>query len=115
LRFFNVPDFIKAWEHECFPETLLLYIHMSVVFTANYFLVVDDVSIDNEMFLMIDFVNLKNKSAQFFRVTHRGRVVCVFIGLSTHTYISIYLCTMFLRKKKKFQKEKPSEKGEIRF
>jgi hypothetical protein len=77
---------------------LLLYIHMSVVFTANYFLVRDDVLIDNETFLMIDFVNLKNKSAQFFRVAHMGRVVCVFIGLNTHTCISIYLCTMFLRK-----------------
>jgi hypothetical protein len=50
---------------------------MSFVFTANYFLVGDDVLINNETFLMIDFVNLKNKSAQFFRVDHRGRVVCV--------------------------------------
>jgi hypothetical protein len=62
---------------------------MSVVFTANYFLMGDDVLIDNKTFLMIDFVNLKNKSAQFFRAAHRGRVVCMFIGLSTHTCISI--------------------------
>jgi hypothetical protein len=38
---------------------------MSVVFMNNYFLVRDDILIDNKTFLVTDFVNLKIKSAQF--------------------------------------------------
>jgi hypothetical protein len=34
----------------------------------------DEVLIDNETLLMTDFMNLKIKSAQFFRVAHRDRV-----------------------------------------
>jgi hypothetical protein len=40
----------------------------------NYFLVISDIVIDNETFLMIDFVNLKIKSIQSFIDVHRGRV-----------------------------------------
>jgi hypothetical protein len=39
---------------------------MSVVFTTNYFLVRDDVSINNNTLLMIDFMNLKIKLTQSF-------------------------------------------------
>jgi hypothetical protein len=39
---------------------------MSVVFTTNYFLVRDDVSINNNTLLMIDFINLKIKLTQSF-------------------------------------------------
>jgi hypothetical protein len=46
-----------------------------------------------------DFVNHKIKSAQSFGDTHRGRVcVRVFIGVSAYMCISIYVCTMFLKK-----------------
>jgi hypothetical protein len=45
--------------------------NMSVVFIANYFLVEVDVFVNNESLLMIDFVNLKIKSAQSFRGGHR--------------------------------------------
>jgi hypothetical protein len=49
---------------------------------------------------MTDFVNLKIKPAQSFESAHRGRVcVRVFIGVSTHTCMSIYICTVFLKKK----------------
>jgi hypothetical protein len=49
---------------------------------------------------MTDFVNLKIKPAQSFGSAHRGRVcVRVFIGVSTHTCMSIYICTVFLKKK----------------
>jgi hypothetical protein len=34
---------------------------IDVVFTVNYFLVGDDVSVDSEMFLVTDFVDLKIK------------------------------------------------------
>jgi ribosomal protein L10 len=34
----------------------------------------DDIFIDNDVFLVIDFVNLKIKSAQSFRDAHRDNV-----------------------------------------
>jgi hypothetical protein len=43
---------------------------MSVIFMTNYFSVGDNVLIDNEALLMIDFVNLKIKSTQSFRGAH---------------------------------------------
>jgi hypothetical protein len=55
--------------------------------------------IDNETLLVIDFMNLKIKSAQSFGCTRKVRVcVRVFIGVSTRTCISIYVCTVFLKK-----------------
>jgi hypothetical protein len=33
-----------------------------------------DVPVDSEVFLVIDFVNFKIKSAQYFRVTHMNKV-----------------------------------------
>jgi hypothetical protein len=66
---------------------------MSVTFTANYFFG-GDVSVDNESVLVTHFMNLKIKSAQSFRC---GRVyVHVFIRMSDHTCIIIYVCIMFL-------------------
>jgi hypothetical protein len=44
-------------------------------------------------------MNLKIKSAQSFGCTHRVRMyVYVFIGVSAHTYMSIYIYTVFLKK-----------------
>jgi hypothetical protein len=63
------------------------------------FLVEDDITVDNETLLVIDFVNLKIKSTQSFGGAHKGSMcVHVFIRVSTHTYISIYICTVFLKK-----------------
>jgi hypothetical protein len=46
-----------------------------------------------------DFVNLNIKPAQCFGGAHRGSVcVRVFIEVSTHTCISICICTVFLKK-----------------
>jgi hypothetical protein len=73
--------------------------NMCVVFTANCFLVGDDVSIDNETLLMTNFINLKIKSVQSFKCVHKGMVcVRIFIGINAHTYMSIYICTVFLKK-----------------
>jgi hypothetical protein len=74
---------------------------MCVAFMANYFLVGGDILIDSEPLLMIDFVNLKIKTAQSFRYAHKIMVcVCrVFIGVSARTCMSIYVCTMFFKKK----------------
>jgi hypothetical protein len=57
--------------------------------------VTDDVPVDSEVFLLTDFINLKIKSAQPSRGDHRGEVyICVFIVISVHTYMSIYICTI---------------------
>jgi hypothetical protein len=67
---------------------------MCVVFTANYFLVEDDVSVNSETLLVTDFVNLKIKSG-----AHTDRVCGrVFIGVSAHTCMSICVCIVFLKK-----------------
>jgi hypothetical protein len=46
-------------------------------------------------------MNLKIKMSQSFGGTHRGRVCVhvVFIGVSAHTCMIIYVCTVFLKKK----------------
>jgi hypothetical protein len=50
----------------------------------------DDVSVDSEILLVTDFVNLKIKSAQSFKYANRGRVyIHVSIDMSTRMYISI--------------------------
>jgi hypothetical protein len=72
---------------------------MCVTFTANYFLVGGDVLVDSDMLLVTDFVNLKIKPAQSFGCAHRDMIyMCVFIGVSAHTCMSIYICTVFLKK-----------------
>jgi hypothetical protein len=55
---------------------------------TNYFLVEDDV---NESFLLIDFINLKIKVFQFFRVAHNDRMYMrVFIRMSDYKYLCLY-------------------------
>jgi hypothetical protein len=55
----------------------------------------DDVPIDSKMFLMTDFVNLKIKPAQYFECAHRV-MMCMFIWVNAHTYINIYIYTVFI-------------------
>jgi hypothetical protein len=58
-----------------------------------------DVPIDSEALLVTDFVNFKIKPTQSFEGAHRGRVcVRVFIGVSARTYMSICVCTVFVKK-----------------
>jgi hypothetical protein len=58
-----------------------------------------NVPVDNEALLVTDFMNLKIKSAQFFRGAYRGRMcMCVFIGVGAHMCMSICVCTVFLKK-----------------
>jgi hypothetical protein len=48
-----------------------------------------------------NFMNLKIKPAQSFGVVHRSKVcACVFIEVISHTYMNIYVFTVFLKKKK---------------
>jgi hypothetical protein len=56
--------------------------------------------ISSETFLITDFVNLKIKSTQSFRVIYRSRVcVHIFIGVSARMYMNIYVYTIFLKNK----------------
>jgi hypothetical protein len=60
-----------------------------------------DVPVDSEALVVTDFINLKIKSTQSFEGAHRGRVcVRMFIEMSTHTYINIYVYVVFLKKKR---------------
>jgi hypothetical protein len=68
-----------------------------------------DVSVDSETLLLTDFVNLKIKSTQFFKGAPRGRMcVRIFIEVSAHTYMSIFVCTMFFLKSSSTQETEPS-------
>jgi hypothetical protein len=59
-----------------------------------------DVSIDSDALLVIDFVDLKIKLIQSFECAHESRIrVRIFIGVNAHTYISIYIYTVFLTQK----------------
>jgi hypothetical protein len=74
---------------------LTLVLHLRLIILS----VGDDVPVDSEALLVTDFVNLKIKPAQSFRCAHRSRVcMCVFIGVSIHTCMSICVCTVFLKK-----------------
>jgi hypothetical protein len=60
-----------------------------------------DVPIDSKTLLVTDFMNLKIKPTQSFRCAHISKMcVRVFIGVSAHTCMSIYVCIVFLKKKK---------------
>jgi hypothetical protein len=61
-----------------------------------------DIPVDSEALLVTDFMNLKINSTQSFRDAHRGRMYMrMFVELSAHTYMSIYVCTVFLKKTSK--------------
>jgi hypothetical protein len=47
---------------------------MCIIFMTNYFLVGYDVPINNEMFLMTDFINLNIKPTQSFKGAHMNRM-----------------------------------------
>jgi hypothetical protein len=61
---------------------------ISVVFTANYFLVGGDIPVDNETFLVTDFVNFKIKPVPSFGGAHRGRICLrVFIRIGARAEV----------------------------
>jgi hypothetical protein len=64
---------------------------MCVVFMTDYSFSKRQRPVDNETFLLIDFINLKIKSAQSFRDVHNDRVYMrVFIGVSVYKYLCLY-------------------------
>jgi hypothetical protein len=58
----------------------------------------DDVPINREAFLMINFVNFKLKSAQSFKNTYRDRM-CVCVYRSEYLYIYEYMYLYYVSKK----------------
>jgi hypothetical protein len=61
-------------------------------------LVRDDIFIDSETLLIIDFMNLKIKPAQSFGDAHIDRVcVRVFIWMNVRTCMNICVCSVFLK------------------
>jgi hypothetical protein len=64
---------------------------MNVIFTANYSFSEIRRSRRQQVVLVINFINLKIKSTQFFRCDHRNRVcVLIFIEISNHEYLCLY-------------------------
>jgi hypothetical protein len=59
---------------------------------------VDDVSVDIEMLLVTNFINLKIKSTQFFRCAHWGRGICacIHMGECSYMYKYVHLCLLSL-------------------
>jgi hypothetical protein len=82
--------------------------NIGVAFTTNYYFSGRRRPVDNEVFLVTDFVNLKIKPAQSFRCVHKSRVcVRIFIGVSACMCMSICVFTVFLKKLERLkQKEK---------
>jgi hypothetical protein len=68
-----------------------------------------DIPVDSDALLVTDFVNLKIKSVQSFRGAY-GDTVCMrmFIEMSAHTCMSIYVYTVFLKKNINFHKFVPT-------
>jgi hypothetical protein len=65
----------------------------------NYFLVKDGVSVDSDVLLVTDFVNLKIEPTQSFRDAHRDKMcIYVFIGVSVYSYINTYVYTVFKKR-----------------
>jgi hypothetical protein len=57
------------------------------------------VSVDSNVLLVTDFVNLKIKLAHFFGDVYKSKMcVYVFIWVSVRTYMSICVCNVFLKK-----------------
>jgi hypothetical protein len=57
-----------------------------------------DILVDSDVLLMTNFVNLKIKSTQSFGCAHIGKMcVHMFIEVSAHMHISIYVYTVFLK------------------
>jgi hypothetical protein len=63
---------------------------MSVIFTANYSFSGGGVPINIDVFLIIDFVNLKIKSAQCFGCAHKG-VICIHKGKYSYVYEYLFI------------------------
>jgi hypothetical protein len=63
-----------------------------IIFTTNYCFSGRGHPVDSETLLVTDFVNIKIKSAQFFRCNHKGKVyVCVHRDKYSYIYKYLYL------------------------
>jgi hypothetical protein len=75
---------------------LNLRFDIGVIFMTNYFFSKRRHHVNNDTLLMIYFMNLKIKSTQSFKCGHKDKIcIHMFIEMSNHTYINIYICTIF--------------------
>jgi hypothetical protein len=103
--------------HKATTQVELIYLDLNfrfdicIIFMINCFLVRNDISVDSETLLVINFMNLKIKLTQSFKYVHKYRMcVHVFIGMSTHTCIRIcvykkkdHTRTMVLKKQSTYE------------
>jgi hypothetical protein len=67
----------------------------------------DDVSINSNMLLLTDFINLKIKSTQSFRDAHKKSIYSyIHKDECSYIYISIYIYNVFLKKLKQLNEAK---------
>jgi hypothetical protein len=98
VRKVGLAQLVKFLVIKLIHSGLNLRFNIGVIFTANYFFSERRCLIDSETLLMTDFVNLKIKPTQYFRCAHRSMMyIHIFIGVSVHTCINIYVYTVFLR------------------
>jgi hypothetical protein len=75
---------------------------MCVIFTDNYSFSGRRRPVDSDALVVTDLMNLKIKPTQSFRCANRDRVcIYMFIVMSDHTCMNIYVCTVFLKREKK--------------
>jgi hypothetical protein len=73
--------------------------NMYVIFTTNYSFSQKRRPVNNETLLMIDFVNLKIKTARTFRCVHNDSV-CTYIYRDERSYVYKYLRLYCVSQKK---------------
>jgi hypothetical protein len=55
-----------------------------------------DVSVDSEMLLLTDFINLKIKPTQTFRCDHRAKMcVYLFVEMSVYMCIQVFMFVVY--------------------
>jgi hypothetical protein len=98
VRKVGLAQLVKFLVIKLIHSGLNLRFNIGVIFMTNYFFSERRYLIDIETLLMTDFMNLKIKSAQSFRCTHKSMMyIDIFIGVRAHMCISIYICIVFLR------------------
>jgi hypothetical protein len=78
---------------------LKLRFYMGILYLRLIILsVLDNVTIENELLLLTDFVNLKIKLNQSFKDAYKDRVYVRLFIRDIRMCMSIYICTVFLKK-----------------
>jgi hypothetical protein len=75
---------------------------LCIIFMINYFLVGGDISVNSEIFLLIDFINLKIKANS---VAHIDKTcICVYNNKYSYIYIWIFIFVLYILKKNEIRR-----------